>query len=241
MNKYYYKKSRNINVKKISRLFGLLLTFIGIGIVGYIFFPLFVWQITLAPVFASEGINSPVPKTTIVSPTTIKSLLAASVNSFNTNYNNINAWFPTAQVQQGHYAVSSYTLSLPSINVNNATVSTTDNDLGSHMVHFGGSALPPAKGTAIVFGHSTLPQLFDPNNYHTILANAYKIKVGDTILATVNNVTYTYKVYSILVVNPDDTSVLIQHFDDSYFELITCTPPGTIWQRLIVQAKLQKI
>src|SRR6185312_11601527 len=118
------------------------------------------------------------------------------------------------------------------IGVSNATVSTQDTDLGRHMVQYSGSVLPPDKGTSIVFGHSTLPQLFDPNNYHTILANAYKIKVGDNILVTVNNITYTYKIFALQVVNPDDTSVLIPHFDDSYFELITCTPPGTVWQRL---------
>lgn len=241
MNKYYYKESRKFSVKRLGRVIGLLLTLTGIGIVGYIFFPLVIWQITLAPVFASQGVSSPIPKTTMVNPTTIKSLLASSVHAIGTNFDNADTWFPNATVQQGHYAVAMYTISLPSIGVTNAAVSTADTDLGKHLVHFGGSALPAQKGTAIVFGHSTLPQLFDPNNYHTILANAYKIKVGDSILVTVNNVTYTYKIYNLLVVNPDDTSVLIQHFDDSYFELITCTPPGTVWQRLIIQAKLQKI
>lgn len=241
MNKYYYKKSDKEKMKLFGRVFGLVLTIFGISVVGYIFFPLLVWQITLAPVFASQGVNSPIPKTTIVSATTIKSLLASSVSSFGTNYLNANSWFPNLQIQQGHYSVSTYTISIPSINVKNANVSTSDTDLAKHMIHLGGSALPPDKGTAVVFGHSTLPQLFDPTNYKTILANAYKIKVGDTILVTVDNITYTYKIFSLLVVNPDDTSVLIQHFDDSYFTLITCTPPGTVWQRLIIQAKLEKI
>lgn len=241
MNKYYYKKSRIHATKKFGRIVGLFLTLIGISVIGYIFFPLLVWQVTLAPVFASQGVNSPIPKTTMVSPTTIKSLLTSSVSSLGTNYDNVNTWFPSLQVQQGHYAVSDYTIAIPSIDVKDAHVSTADTDLAKHMVHLGGSTLPPEKGTAIVFGHSTLPQLFDPNNYHTILANAYRIKVGDTILVTVDHVTYTYTIFSLLVVNPDDTSVLIQHFDDSYFTLITCTPPGTVWQRLVIQGKLEKI
>lgn len=241
MNKYYYKKSRSLSVKSWGRLIGVVLTLCGVGVMLYIFFPLAVWQLTLAPAFASQGVSSPIPKTTMVSPLTIKSLLAASVDSIHTNFDDASNWFANEQVQQGHYAVDSYTLSIPSIGVHSATVSTADTDLGSHMVHFGGSVLPPAKGTAIVFGHSTLPQLFDPTNYHTILANAYKIKVGDVFLVTVSHITYTYKVYNLLVVNPDDTSVLIPHFDDSYFELITCTPPGTVWQRLVVQARLEKI
>lgn len=241
MNKYYYKKSRIFSVRKYGRIIGILLTLIGISIVGYIFFPLLVWQVTLAPVFAAQGVNSPIPKTTMVTSSTIKSLLTTSVSSIGTNYDNANTWFPNLQFDQGHYNVSDYTISIPSIGISNAHVSTTDTDLGKHLVHLGGSTLPPDKGTAIVFGHSTLPQLFDPNNYHTILANAYRIKVGDTIDITVNHITYTYKIFSLLIVNPDDTSVLIQHYDDSYFTLITCTPPGTVWQRLVIQAKLEKI
>lgn len=239
MNKYYYKK--HISTKKVARIFGIGLTLFGIGIMVYIFFPLAMWQFTMAPVFASQGVNAPIPKTTIVTPLTIQSLIQTSIKSIDTNYNDANSWFPNVNFQQGHYAVGSYTLSIPSIGVKNAVVSTTDTDLGRHMVHMGGSTLPPTKGTAIVFGHSTLPQLFDPNNYHTILANAYRIKVGDDILITVDNVTYTYKIFSLLVVNPDDTSVLIQHYDTSYFTLITCTPPGTVWERLVIQAKLEKI
>ena len=241
MSKYYYKKSHTHSIKRWGRIFGVGITLVGLGIVAYIFFPLLLWQVTLAPVFASQDVSSPIPRVTMVSPLTMKSLLAASVQSINTNFDDANNWFANEQVQQGHYAVSSYIISIPSIGVTNAVVSTADPDLGKHMVQLGGSTLPPGKGTTIVFGHSTLPQLFDPTNYHTILANAYKIKVGDLFLITVGNITYTYKIFNLLVVDPDDTSVLIQHYDDSYFELITCTPPGTVWQRLVVQARLQKI
>lgn len=239
MNKYYYKKS--INVKKTARFFGLGLILLGVSVMAYIFFPLAMWQLTMAPVFASQGVNSPIPKATIVSPFTIQSLVKTSIQSIATNYNDANSWFPNMNFQQGHYAVDSYTLSIPSIGINNAVISTTDTDLGKHMVQMGGSALPPAKGTAIIFGHSTLPQLFDPSNYHTILANAYKIKVGDDILVTVDRVTYTYKIFSLVIVDPDNTSVLIQQYDDSYLSVITCTPPGTVWERLVIKAKLVKI
>lgn len=241
MNKYYYKKARTYSGRKITRLVGLGLMVVGLGIVVYIFFPLLIWQVTLAPVFASQDVSSPIPKAVTVSPNTIKSLLANSVSAIGTNYDNASSWFPTYSVQQGNYSVTDYSLSIPSIGVKNADVSTADTDLGKHLVQLGGSALPPDKGTTIVFGHSTLPYLFNPNNYHTILANAYKIKVGDTLVVNVQNITYTYKIYNLLIVDPDDTSVLIQHFDDSYFELITCTPPGTVWQRLIIQAKLEKL
>lgn len=241
MNKYYYRKSIKINIRQFGRLFGVIMIIFGISLFLYIFFPLLVWQVALAPVFASEGISSPIPRSTIVNPATIKSLLISGVQALSTNYDDANNWFNNISLKQGNFPIGTYSISIPSININNAQISTLDTDLAHHMIHFGGSALPPNKGVAIVFGHSTLPQLYDPSNYHTILANAYKIKVGDNLLVTVDKVTYTYKVYSLLVINPDDTSVLIQHYDDSYFELITCTPPGTIWQRLVIQGRLEKI
>jgi len=241
VNKYYYKKSIKINFRSFGRIGGVILAIFGISIIVYISFPLLIWQIALSPVFASEGINSPIPRTTIVSPKTIKSLLSTSLKNLDTNFDDASNWFENVNLKQGQLPINFYNMSIPSIGINNALISTQDTDLAHHMIHFGGSSLPPNKGTAIVFGHSTLPWLFDPNNYHTILANAYKIKVGDNLFITVNNITYTYKVFSLLVINPDDTSVLIQHYDDSYFELITCTPPGTVWQRLVIQARLEKI
>ena len=92
----------------------------------------------------------------------------------------------------------------------------------------------------MIFGHSTLPQLFNPKNYKTIFANAYLLKENDLIYATVENITYKYRVYNISVVDPKDTSIFTQDLNDSYITLVTCTPPGTIWKRLIIKARLEK-
>ena len=65
--------------------------------------------------------------------------------------------------------------------------------------------------------------------------------VGDIIEITVDGATYNYKIQTITVVEPEDTSVLAQNFGDSFITLITCTPPGTVWKRLIVRAKIEKL
>ena len=143
--------------------------------------------------------------------------------------------------QKEQLKISSYTLSIPAIKIENALVSTIDNDLAKHLVNYEGTAIPPQNGNAVIFGHSTLPQLFDQKNYKTIFATLYKLNIGDSVYAIVNTVSYRYKIQSITVVNPDNTSVFFQDSDDSYITLITCTPPGTTWKRLIVKAKLVKI
>ena len=241
MNTYYYKKAPKLSKKTVGRIFGAVISLVGISIMLYIFMPLIIWQLTLAPVFASEAVAIPIPKTTVVSSNTIKSLLSTTVGSIGIDYTNANNWFPGYTVRTGDGRIPSYFLTIPALHIANAYVSTVNTDLSLHLVHLGGTALPPDKGTAVIFGHSTLPQLFDPNNYRTIFADAYKLQVGDDIVATVNNVAYKYKIFSIIVVDPDDTSVLAQNSDDSYLTIITCTPPGTVWKRLVVQSRLERL
>lgn len=241
MNKTYYRKKKTIPLRLVIRVCGLLLTLGGIGIVVYIFLPLILWQITYAPIFAAQNVTAPIPKRTIVGPSTVQSLIASSLHSLSgIDYTNAQNWFPGYSGTRNTIA-KSYFLTLPQIHVSNVFVSGADNDLTRHLVHFGDSALPGQKGTTIIFGHSTLPQLYSPTDYKTIFAHLHEIQIGDKIYATMDSVRYNYTIYSILVVDPEDTSVLTQNYDDSYMTIITCTPPGTIWKRLVVQARLDKI
>lgn len=243
MGKYYYEKADKILRKKILRLLSLLILFTGLVIIFYIFYPLVSWQIYFAPALASSKIQAPIPRSTVVSSSEIGSLISQAGNLLSgVDYTNAQNWFPgfnPITVQQKK--ISSYTISIPKIKINNATVSTIDNDLAIHLINYQGTALPPDNGTAVIFGHSTLPQLFNPSDYKTIFANAYQLKAGDDIYTYVNGVTYRYKIFNISVVEPEDTSIFEQNYDNSYLTLVTCTPPGTIWKRLIIKSKLEKI
>jgi len=240
MNKYYYTKTKQTNVRAVFRTMSLIV--FGIGLLGmaYIFFPLLSWQLYFVPVFAAGNLASPIPKTTIVTPSTIQSLLANSIS--NVDYSNAANWFPTYNTNlTTSPKATSYTISIPKIKIKDATVSTIDNDLDKHLINYGGTALPPEKGNAVIFGHSTLPQLFDPKNYRTIFATAHTLTVGDEMIVRVSDISYTYKIFNISVVDPSDTSVLAQNYDDGYMTLVTCTPPGTTWKRLIIKSRIEKI
>lgn len=241
MSKYYYNKAHHLPVTLAIRFLGLILSLIGIGTVIYIFSPLIIWQLTLAPAFAEQQLAIPIPQRTVVSPITIKDLVATSIHGFSVNFDNVQNWFPSYKMQQGAPRESSYFLTIRKLKITNAFVSATDTDLSKHLVSLSGTAFPPDKGNTVIFGHSTLPQLFNANDYKTIFANAHTLQVEDTIETIVDNVTYTYVIYSITVVDPEDTSSLSQHYDDSYLTIITCTPPGTIWKRLVIKSRLQKL
>ena len=243
MVKYYYKKADKIFRKKILRLFSLLVLFIGLVIVFYIFYPLVSWQIYFAPALASSKIQTPIPRSAVVNSSEIGSLISQAGNLLSgVDYTNAQNWFPGFNSSSKNQPkIPYYTISIPKLKINNATVSTRDNNLAIHLVNYQGTAVPPDNGNAVIFGHSTLPQLFNPNDYKTIFVNAYQLKIGDKIYTSVNGVTYVYNIFNISVVEPSDTSIFQQDYDNSYLTLVTCTPPGTIWKRLILKAKLEKI
>jgi len=226
MRKRYYKRPTKALRNTVRALcFGVL--FIGLGILFYVFFPLLSWQVYFVPVFASQSLNAPIPKTTVLSGANISSLLSLS-QTINVDYTNAQNWFPRYRFERG-IKNQTYSLSIPKLKIINANVSTNNTDLTTHLVHYGGTAVPPSKGTAVIFGHSTLPQLFNQKDYKTIFATLYQLQNGDEIILNVDGKNYYYDVYELSVVDATD----------SFITLVTCTPPGTVWKRLLIRAKLR--
>lgn len=242
MTKHIYKKTKKTDPKKLARIFGLTMLFSGLVFGLYFFFPVISWQLYIAPVFASSSYASPIPKSTIITQNYLKSLINNTANAITgVDYNNASNWLPPRYNETtSSVNTSTYSISIPKLNIENAIVSTTDTDLSSHLVHFPGTSIPPSRGTAAVFGHSTLPQLYDKNNYKTIFANIHELSIGDTLIVSANNTLYTYKIYEMEITDPEDTSYLTQTYDSSYLDIVTCTPPGTTWKRLIVKTRLEK-
>ena len=227
MGKYYYKKKSKNNFRQYLRLTSGLFLLTGISIILYVIFPIISWQIYFRSAFASQNILMPIPHA--VDPT---------------DYTKAENWFQNFKPNsdtENQVGITSYSISIPKLLIENAVVSTVDTDLGKHLVNFHGTSLPGRNGNAVVFGHSTLPQLFNPKDYKTIFANIYTLKNDDEIYATINDITYKYKIFKTIVIDPSDSSALMQNYDNSYLTLVTCTPPGTIWKRLVIMSKLEKI
>lgn len=249
-SKYYIKKDTR-KLRKIIKFSGLGLLISGLLFGSYFFFPLISWKLYLEPVFASQDVIAPIPRTTVITKDYIQSLWLNTARSVQGLYDtNAQNWIPSVPAADHSLAIkevqvatqlSYYFISIPKIRISNAIVSTVDTDLSQHLVNFPDTSIPPSLGNAVVFGHSTLPQLFDPKNYKTIFAYAHTLEVGDIISVFANDKTYTYKIYNISIVDPEDKSYFTQENDDSYFTIVTCTPPGTTWKRLIIRARLEKI
>ncbi len=240
----YYIKRKTLGFKR-KKMLGLFLIILGMGMFAYFFFPIISYQLFLGNAYASAGIEAPIPKYMVISGDSgFGSLLTQGINSLTHDYTDARNWYPsltTNITSQKKVKISSYLLSIPKLGIESARVSTTDYDLDHHLVQYLGTSIPGEKGTAVIFGHSTIPAWFDQHNYKAIFATLHTIKIGDEIDATVADATYKYKIFSIIITSPDDTNMLSQSFDNSYITIVTCTPPGTIWKRLIVRAALQQV
>jgi sortase A len=244
MRTVVYKKRTGVTPRMLMRFAGLVVALGGLLLAGYTFFPLVSYEIYIQPAFAAQAFASPIPQATIISQDSITSLIQNTANQLSHLGNpDDNSWLPPTSPDQYKEVgvteqLSNYYISIPALGIENTYVSTVDNNVNLHLVHFPGTALPPNVGNAAIFGHSTLPQWFDPKNPHAIFATALDTKIGDSIMVTIANKQYTYKVISMTIVPADDTSYLAQDSDGSYLSIITCTPPGTTWRRLVIKAKL---
>lgn len=136
--------------------------------------------------------------------------------------------------------VQFYTLSIPKLKIESATVALGKEDLKENLVQYPGTALPGKTGNTVVFGHSILPQYYDPANYTSIFSTLSTLKKGDEIYADYDGISYKYRVESMFEVRPSDVQILEQTSNNSYLSLVTCSPPGHPLKprRLIVRARL---
>jgi len=158
------------------------------------------------------------------------------------DYSQPKTWFPTApSLPPKPSKITHYTLTIPKLKIDQAIVQIGGEDLMKSLVQYPGTSLPGQYGNAVVFGHSVLPQFFNPKNYKTIFSTLPTIEKGDEIFIDFDGVLYKYQVINLREVSPEDVTVLEQRYDSEYLSLITCAPPGTYLRRLIVTAKLMRI
>lgn len=226
---YRFIKSAPKKTRKKSTVVSYLLMGIGVFLIVWT-----VWPILSFLLIDQSMLVKTVSPLSDINPVV---LAAGSVD-----FTNANAWFPTKPQKKIVSPVNSYSLSIPTLGILNATVVISGDDLSKSLIHYGGTSLPGEYGNAVIFGHSTLPQFFKGiKEYKSIFSTLPTIKIGDDVVITFDGISYTYRVFDKVVVDPNDLSPLEQHFDDSYITIVTCVPPGTYLYRLNVKARLVRI
>ena len=113
---------------------------------------------------------------------------------------------------------------------------TFQEDLKNGVIHYPGTAKPGQMGNAFITGHSSYYP-WDPGRYKTVFARLNKLEVGDDIVVYYNQKKYHYVVREKKEVKNDDVSVLAQS-NEKLITLMTCSPVGTNFKRLVVVGEL---
>jgi len=106
--------------------------------------------------------------------------------------------------------------------------------LENGVVNYGDSARPGQNGNVDIVGHSS-NNIFNKGKYKFAFVLLSRMETGDTFYLQKDGQRYTYRIYKKEVVKPGNTSVLAPQTDKpAVATLITCDPPGTSVNRLIV-------
>lgn len=104
--------------------------------------------------------------------------------------------------------------------------------LENGVVHYANTAQPGQNGNAVLLGHSS-SNLFNNGKYKFAFVLLRRLEVGDTFTLNKEGKQYVYRVSEKKIVSPNDVSVLADTGRPTV-TLITCDPPGTSMNRLIV-------
>ncbi len=244
---YSYRKATPENphpgrrIPRYLKTIPTLVSALGLGILAGVSYPVVSYQLKDVKLFGSgdSGLLSPVfyqSKADDNNPVLINGL----------DYTKASSWFPgsvqneffTSKKNPDDDSPDTYTLSIPSLGIFDAVVALGDEDLTKQLVQYPETALPGQIGSPVIFGHSTLPQFFDPKKYTTIFSTLPKVKVGSDIFVTYDGVEYTYRITKTLEVKPNELWVLRQDYSEKTLKVITCVPPGTTLRRLVVEGTL---
>jgi LPXTG-site transpeptidase (sortase) family protein len=131
---------------------------------------------------------------------------------------------------------------IPKINVqipviyNESSITDADveNSLEDGVLHYPTTVDPGQDGNAAFFGHSS-NNILNSGKYKFAFVLLHTLVPGDIFYLTYHNTLYAYKVYNREVVSPNDVSVLDNvPGKTATATLITCDPPGTSINRLVV-------
>ena len=107
------------------------------------------------------------------------------------------------------------------------------NALERGVLHYATTPNPGEVGNAVIFGHSS-SNIFNSGKYKFAFLLLKSLEKDDTFILEKGGQRYVYKVYDKYVTSPKDLSVLKKNNRKATVTLITCDPPGTSTNRLIV-------
>ena len=161
--------------KKIPKIFSYISIGLGLTLLCWVIWPILsfstygeqLFSSVITPIADSQNLlrNSPIAQVAFAAGP-VSDVLQPS----NPELSNVNSWYPAQPQKHISSQVNSYELSIPKLKINNALVTISADDLKDTLIHYGGTGLPGQYGSAVIFGHSALPQFYSPTDYKAIFS-----------------------------------------------------------------------
>lgn len=143
-----------------------------------------------------------------------------------------------------HPVDDNFGIVIPKIDANSKVIENVDPNnswiyqhaLTQGVAHAKGSALPNQTGNVFIFSHSSVNPL-EAARYNSVFYLLSKLEKGDNVYLFYEKEKYQYKVIDKKVVSAGEISYLQRGVEGKILTLMTCSPPGTSFRRLIVKAE----
>src|SRR3989304_2785423 len=216
-----------------ERSFSFLMLSIGITAVAFAVWPLLTWQFVTLPKLTAKVAEFPVPSGKVISQGSV-----AGTNIRVVQEQDGFSYFVTDYKPQGKRP-QEFLISIPKLEIEKAKVKVDSLKFDKNLALFPGSAIPGDVGNSFITGHSVLPQFSDPENYRAIFTKLPELEISDEVLVDFGDKTIRFVVQYAKVVEPDDLSVFGPITQNGRnLTLMTCVPPGTNTNRLVVVTSL---
>ena len=207
-----------MQIKPILRVFGHLFLALGVGI--FIF--------TYAPIFYSEI------RFILESKKDVEQIVFSD-NTEEPDFENIS---PVKPVDEN------FSIIISAINVNAPIVEDVSminkneytNALRYGVAHAKDTALPGEKGNTFLFAHSSL-NFWQLGPFATVFNLLRETRQGDVVTMYYKGKPYEYKITKKYIVNGWNTEPFDVEYDKPTLTLVTCDPPGSTVNRLVVIAE----
>jgi sortase A len=107
--------------------------------------------------------------------------------------------------------------------------------LAEGVAHAEGTSHPDERGNVFIFSHSGV-DFYEANRYNALFYLLNKLVAGDEIYLFYHKQKYVYTVVEKKLVSPENIEYLTGKSDKQTLTLMTCSPAGTTFKRLLVIA-----
>lgn len=245
-----YRRSQLVSAwLRLKALLPTIMIVVGASLIIAVGYPIISYELTIGQRSRRQSILKPVPDTSlaenkgILSPINPQNPQVLAQTTTDADFTKVTSWFNFYRPQTflNPSNITHYTVSIPRLRISDALVTIGGDDLSKSLIHYGGTANPGEVGSPVIFGHSILPQFYNPKNYRSIFSTLPTLRPGDEIFINFDGIIYKYAAYDYFEVAPGEIDILEQRYNRKELTLVTCVPPGTYLRRGIVKAKLVEI